>query len=79
MKFITIKDISKKLGISHQTVSRALNNDPRVKKETSQKIKLLAAKMHYLPNVAARNLASVAIIIITIATIIVSKLLKNTL
>ncbi|MBP7793330.1 MAG: LacI family DNA-binding transcriptional regulator [Candidatus Goldbacteria bacterium] len=57
MKFITIKDISKKLGISHQTVSRALNNDPRVKKETSQKIKLLAAKMHYLPNVAARNLA----------------------
>lgn len=59
MKFTTIKDIAKKIGISHQTVSRALNNDPRVKKETSQKIKLLAAKMHYIPNIAARNLARI--------------------
>lgn len=59
MKFITIKDIAKKLGVSHQTVSRALNNDPRVKKETAQKIKLLAAKMHYIPNIAARNLARI--------------------
>jgi DNA-binding LacI/PurR family transcriptional regulator len=59
MKFTTIKDIAKKLDISHQTVSRALNNDPRVKKETLQKIRLLAAKMHYIPNIAARNLARI--------------------
>lgn len=56
VKFPTIKDIAKKLSVSHQTVSRALNNDPRVKKETAEKIKTLAAKMHYIPNYAARSL-----------------------
>jgi len=57
MKFTTIKDIAKKLGVSHQTVSRALNNDPRVKKETAEKIKKLAIRMNYIPNTAARSLA----------------------
>jgi len=57
MKFPTIKDIAKKIGVSHQTVSRALNNDPRVKKETAEKIKKLALKMNYIPNTAARSLA----------------------
>ncbi len=56
MKFVTIKDIAKKLGVSHQTVSRALNNDSRVKKETAEKIKALAIKMSYIPNTAARSL-----------------------
>jgi LacI family transcriptional regulator len=57
MKFTTIKDIAKRLGITHQTVSRALNNDPRVKGETAAKIKALAAEMSYFPNIAARGLA----------------------
>jgi LacI family transcriptional regulator len=57
MKFTTIKDIAKKLGITHQTVSRALNNDPRVSRETAAKIKALAVKMSYFPNTAARGLA----------------------
>ena len=34
---VTIKDIAKQLGISHTTVSRALNNSPLIREETKQK------------------------------------------
>ena len=56
MKITTIKDIAKKLGISHSTVSRALSGSSAVKPETAEKIKQMAAEMDYMPNLAARGL-----------------------
>jgi LacI family transcriptional regulator len=57
MKPITIKDIAKKLGISHTTVSRSIHDDPRISEATKEKVLALAEKMNYSPNIAARGLA----------------------
>lgn len=53
----TIHEISKALGISSATVSRALNNsDARISKETRKKVKKMAEKLGYQPNVVAASL-----------------------
>jgi DNA-binding LacI/PurR family transcriptional regulator len=57
MKLTTIKDIAKKLGISHTTVSRSINNAPYISKKTKARVLKLAEKMNYIPNLAARGLA----------------------
>ncbi len=53
---ITIHDIAKELNISASTVSRALNDNPRISKATKAKIKSLALKLGYQPNTIASNL-----------------------
>ena len=53
---ITIKDIALELGISPSTVSRALADNPLVKSETRESIKLLAKKYDYQPNFTALSL-----------------------
>lgn len=53
---ITIKDIAGVAGVSHATVSRALNDHPALSEKTVQRIKRLAAKMGYVPNASARGL-----------------------
>lgn len=53
---ITIHDIARELGISASTVSRALNNNPRISKATKEKIKAKALEMGYQPNTIASNL-----------------------
>lgn len=55
-KNTTIIDIAKHLGISHTTVSRALNGSPKVKVKTRQKIMETAQLLHYVPNLNARGL-----------------------
>ena len=40
------------------TVSRVMNNDPKVGKKTREKISAIAKEMNYKPNIAARHLAS---------------------
>lgn len=55
---ISIKDIAKAMNISYSTVSRALNNSPRVKQETRQQIQQLASDMGYLPSAVARSLVT---------------------
>ena len=47
---ITLKDIAKELGISTSTVSRALNDSPKISQETKQKVKAFADLYHYKPN-----------------------------
>jgi len=56
MKAITIKDIGKKLGISHTTVSRAINGDTRISKATRDRVMAAVEEMDYSPNLAARGL-----------------------
>ena len=57
MKYVTIIDIARELGISKSTVSRALAGDSHnVKPETMRKIQETAARMGYRRNELAVNL-----------------------
>ncbi|MDZ7721307.1 MAG: LacI family DNA-binding transcriptional regulator [candidate division KSB1 bacterium] len=52
---ITIKQIAELTGVSHTTVSRALNDDPRIRPETKHRIRRIAEQHHYVPNINARG------------------------
>lgn len=53
---VTIYDISKRLGISASTVSRALSGSHRVNHKTRERVLAAAREMGYRPNHMARNL-----------------------
>lgn len=53
---ITARDVAASAGVSLSTVSRALADSPRVATETKQRIRDLAARLGYRPNLAARSL-----------------------
>ena len=54
MERLTIKDIAKMAGVSHTTVSRALNGAQNIRPETYAKIMELCRTTGYTPNAAAR-------------------------
>ncbi|MCK5730183.1 MAG: LacI family DNA-binding transcriptional regulator [Draconibacterium sp.] len=51
----TIHDIAKKLNFSASTVSRALNNNPKISEATRKLIKKTADEMGYRPNILAAS------------------------
>ena len=53
---ITIHDIARELNVSASTVSRALQNHPRISQSTREAVKKLAAKYKFQPNVVATSL-----------------------
>ena len=53
---VTIKDIAKAAGVSHSTVSRALQGSSLISEETTRHIQETAQKLGYLPSAAARSL-----------------------
>jgi DNA-binding LacI/PurR family transcriptional regulator len=53
---ITIKDIARLTNVSHTTVSRALNDSPLISESTKKKVRKVAEKYNYRPNVNARSL-----------------------
>ncbi|WP_026994020.1 LacI family DNA-binding transcriptional regulator [Flectobacillus major] len=50
---VTIKQIAQELGISISTVSRALQNHPRIGLRTKERVFEVAKKLNYVPNPAA--------------------------
>lgn len=57
-KVPTIKEIAKIADMSVMTVSRALNNSPKVKEKTREKVLKIAKQLGYRPNRIARSLVS---------------------
>lgn len=51
-----IKDVAELAGVSVATVSRVLNNDPRVDPELRDRVRAAASRLGYRPNRLARNL-----------------------
>ena len=51
----TIKLIAAKANVSIATVSRVLNNDPKVTLETREKVLQISKELNYRPNLIARN------------------------
>lgn len=53
---ITIKELAVRAGVSHSTVSRALNNHPAIARDTVERIQQLARELNYVPSGFARSL-----------------------
>jgi DNA-binding LacI/PurR family transcriptional regulator len=53
---VTIKDIAKKAGVAHTTVSRALRGSPLISAEATERIQQIAEELGYHPSAAARSL-----------------------
>jgi LacI family transcriptional regulator len=56
MKRTTIKDIAEKVGVTHVTVSKVINNKGRISEKTKKKIFDAIEALEYYPNYAARSL-----------------------
>ena len=54
----TIKDIAQAAGVSLATVSRVINDGPKVGKETRKRVKRIMEEMGYRPNANARALVT---------------------
>jgi transcriptional regulator with XRE-family HTH domain len=55
---VTLEDVSEAAGVSKSTASRALCNEPNVKRETRERVQAIAQTLGYVPNEAARALAA---------------------
>ncbi|MQY21241.1 LacI family DNA-binding transcriptional regulator [Nocardia macrotermitis] len=51
-------DVAKLAGVSHQTVSRVLNDSPQVRAETRERVLAAVEALGYRPNAMARGLVS---------------------
>jgi DNA-binding LacI/PurR family transcriptional regulator len=51
-------DVAERAGVSHQTVSRVLNDHPHVRDETRDRVLTAIADLRYRPNAAARTLVT---------------------
>jgi DNA-binding LacI/PurR family transcriptional regulator len=54
----SVFDVAKLAGVSHQTVSRVLNDHPSLRDATRQKVLQAMRELNYRPNAAARALSS---------------------
>lgn len=80
----TLKKMAQLLEVSTSTVSRALNNHPDISEETSKKIKDLAKKLHYMPNIFAKGFRQhktniIGVIVPNILSYFISTILKEIL
>jgi LacI family transcriptional regulator len=55
-KAVTMRDVASIAGVSHQTVSRVINNSPNVKSAVRDKVQKTIDSLGYVPNSAARRM-----------------------
>ncbi len=55
---VGLRDVAELAGVSHQTVSRVLNDHPNVREQTRLRVKAAMAALGYRPNPAARALVT---------------------
>ncbi|MFA5339029.1 MAG: LacI family DNA-binding transcriptional regulator [Candidatus Omnitrophota bacterium] len=55
---ITIKDVAKRAGVAHSTVSLVMNDREHVSPKLRERILKIAKEMGYMPNLVARSLIS---------------------
>jgi DNA-binding LacI/PurR family transcriptional regulator len=81
-KYVTITDLAKKLGLSHTTISRALNDHPRISTKTKIRVKEMAESQGYQANSTANKLSqgrseTIAVIIPDLSVPFFSKVLES--
>lgn len=54
---MTLEEVARIAGTSRSTVSRVINNDPKVSEEVRARVKRVISDTGYRPNASARNLA----------------------
>lgn len=79
---VSIKDIARRAGVSHSTVSRALADSPLVNAETKQRIRRLALEMGYAPSAVARAMSTrrtgtVGVVVTSIADPFVAEVVRG--
>ncbi|MBN1936275.1 MAG: LacI family DNA-binding transcriptional regulator [Anaerolineae bacterium] len=79
---ISIKDIARRAGVSHSTVSRALTDSPLVNVETKARIRRLAHEMGYSPSAVARAMSTrrtgtVGVVVTSIADPFVAEVVRG--
>jgi len=55
---VSICDVAKRANVSPSTVSRALQDHPRIGAETKKRVQALAKEMGYIPNTVAKSLVA---------------------
>jgi DNA-binding LacI/PurR family transcriptional regulator len=54
----TIRDVAARAGVSHQTVSRVINDSPRVREATRERVQTAIRDLAFVPSPMARGLIS---------------------
>jgi DNA-binding LacI/PurR family transcriptional regulator len=57
-RIATLHEVAARAGVSHQTVSRVVNDSPQVAEQTRIRVLKAVQELDYKPNKAARNLVS---------------------
>jgi DNA-binding LacI/PurR family transcriptional regulator len=65
---VSIRDVARAAGVSYQTVSRVINESPRVKSSTREAVLDAISRLGFRPNRAARALAGGPVQSVTVLT-----------
>ena len=64
---VRLEDVAAAAGVSMKTVSRVLNQEPRVSEDTRKRVQEVVDRLQYKPNLSARSLASRRTFVVALA------------